>query len=444
MPTLLRRHEGRALPASSWRARAALSRPELWVVFAIAAVAVVVSPVLDLTQSSPDPIASVVDAVFSVTFVVATRWPWAALTVYTVALATSFLWHEQEAVLSAIALSACIIVRVGDIRAVGGFFALLSGGVGITASQGLAAHGLDALVGIPLIALISGAIGAMLRVASDRERKLTIELQRRIRAERDIRAEERQVISDELHDDIAHDLTVISTYVSVLEKEYEEDAHTATTALALSVLGESTRKVLQDLRVIIHQGSAVDSQSARTLSAAFEDARRELTGAALQIDIEGDPKDERISRLVAATLSRTLREAVTNILKHRGQSPIKIALSIVDDAAWLKVTNGLPATPTENEGGFGTIRISERIKLLGGSSIVGPDGDTWIVSVRIPLQAGLESDVIVSPRAIERQSALLQSQVPHPRILAMWWWRRPVVHQVPSLLQKRNETQVDS
>jgi signal transduction histidine kinase len=371
-------------PATSWRQQSALSTPEWWAVLAIAAIGVIASPLLDLTQSSPDVVAATIDAAFCITFVVAARWPWAGLLVYGVALAVSFPSGEQEAVLSAVALSSCVVIRVGSVRVIASFIVLVAGGLAIIAAMGQVAHGSSALVGIPFLALISSAIGAVLRLALGRERKLSAELRRRIQTEREIRAEERQLISDELHDDIAHDLTVISTYISVLEREQEEGIDTATRTLAMSVLGDTTRKVLDDLRLIMQQGTAVDGQSVRALPAAFDDARRKLAAANLHVEVEGDPEDERVSRLVSTTLSRTLREAVTNILKHHGRSPIRIGLSVVDAVVCFEVTNALPAARSSADPGFGTIRISERIERLGGSCVIGPDGASWVVSVRIP------------------------------------------------------------
>lgn len=381
-----RRHQR---PPTSWRTQTPLSAPEWWVVFALAGIGVIAGPILDLTQPAPDSLSAVIDAVFCVAFVVAARWPWAGLLVYAVALAVSFPYHEQAVVLSAIALSACVIVRVGSIRTIAGLVALIAGGVATVAATAQSTYGPNVLVGVPFVALISSVIGASLRIALGRARTLTAELQRRIQTEQEIRAEERQLISDELHDDIAHDLTVISTYISVLEQDQEEGIDPATRALAMSVLGDTTRKVLDDIRLIMQQGTAIDEQPMRALTAAFDDARRELATANLRVEVEGDPGDERVGRLVSATLSRTLREAVTNVLKHHGQSPIRIGLSVVDDIVCFDVTNTLPDVQTPTEPGFGTIRISERITRLGGSCVIGPDGDSWVVSIRIPRHSQL-------------------------------------------------------
>ncbi|WEG08867.1 histidine kinase [Microbacterium horticulturae] len=383
------RKSGHDRPATSWRTQSALSTPEWWVVFALAGIGLIASPLLDLTQPNPDPISAVIDTVFCVAFVVAARSPWAGLLVYALALAASFPFHEQEVVLSAIALSSCVLVRVGSIRAIAGFVALMGGGVVIVAATVQGTHGLNVFVGIPFVALVSSVIGAVLRIALGRARTLTAELQRRIQTEQAIRAEERQLISDELHDDIAHDLTVISTYISVLEQDQEQGIDPATRALALTVLGNTTRKVLDDIRLIMQQGTAIEEQSMRALAVAFDDARRELAAANLRVEVKGDPEDERVSRLVSATLSRTLREAVTNILKHHGQSPIRIELSVVGDVVCFDVTNALPKVQGQAEPGFGTIRISERIERLAGSCVIGPDGDSWVVSIRIPRHSSL-------------------------------------------------------
>ncbi|MEZ5188381.1 MAG: hypothetical protein R2723_07145 [Microbacterium sp.] len=82
---------------------------------------------------------------------------------------------------------------------------------------------------------------------------------------------------------------MISTYISVLEQDQEEGIDPATRALAMSVLGDTTRKVLDDIRLIMQQGTAIDEQPMRALTAAFDDARRELATANLRVEVEGDP-----------------------------------------------------------------------------------------------------------------------------------------------------------
>lgn len=379
----------RPRPERLWQYQSAPSRLEWWAVIAFAAIGVIVNPILDLAQANPDQIAGVIDAAFCVTFVVAARWPWVALTAYAAVLVGSFPLQEQGAVLSAIALSSCVIIRVGSIRAIAVFAALLIGGLIVIVATDQPPNDGGSLVAILFLALLSGAVGAVLRVTLGRERRLQAELERRIQSEQEIRAEERQLISDELHDDIAHDLTVISTYISVLQREHDEGGDPDTRVLAMSVLGGTTRKVLDDLRLIMQQGTAIDGQASRTLTGAFDDARRELAGANLLVEIEGDPEDPRVSRLVGSTLSRTLREAVTNVLKHGGRSPVRIGLSIVDDIVRFQISNALPAEPVIQEPGRGTIRISERIQRLGGSCVVGPDAGTWVVSVHIPRHAAV-------------------------------------------------------
>ncbi|MEZ5213877.1 MAG: hypothetical protein R2692_03375 [Microbacterium sp.] len=123
-----------------------------------------------------------IDTVF-VAFVIAARWPWALL-VYAVALAV-FSVPRAAVVLSAIALRVSSFAGASVPRRARRAHA---GGVATVAATAQSTYGLNVLVGVPFVALISSVIGASLRIALGRART-TAELQRRIetgdRAEND-------------------------------------------------------------------------------------------------------------------------------------------------------------------------------------------------------------------------------------------------------------------
>jgi len=370
-----------------WSKQSSLTKPEWWATVVFAGIGVVVNPILDVTQFKPNPVAGIFDSLFCIVFVVAARWPWISLAAYVAFLGCSFIVQEQVGVLFAMALSVCMTVRVGSIRCILALATVLGMGLLAVLISPHSSNGAGILFGIPFIALVSAALGAILRLAFGREVRLTTELRQRAQAEQEIRDNERQLIGDELHDYIAHDLTVIATYVSVVEAE-ETVGDTPDRRHALALLGDMTRKVLDDLRLVMQHESAIEGQTGLGLPTAFEEAERELTGAGLRVRVEGDPADPRITRLRSTALARVLREAVTNILKHGGQSPIEIRLSILDDVIHFDIRNALPHGYVESSPpsrGFGTIRISERVRQLGGQCVIGQDGDTWGMSVSIPL-----------------------------------------------------------
>lgn len=87
---------------------------------------------------------------------------------------------------------------------------------------------------------------------------------------------------------------------------------------------------------------------------------------------------------------RILQEALTNVLRHSGTVPIRVAVTVDDARLWLDVRNPLPAgAPVNGRGsggsGSGLRGIRERAALLGGRARTGPDEGQWRVHVELPL-----------------------------------------------------------
>jgi len=197
------------------------------------------------------------------------------------------------------------------------------------------------------------------------------------------RAEERNRIARELHDVIAHTLTVSLLHVTSARLAVEHDLEDATRALEEAErLG---REALDEVRAtvgMLHE----DGDSSRTtplpgadgIPSLVEQFRSAGTDATLTID--GD-----ISRLAATTglaLYRILQEALTNAIKHAPGSPTAVHLVVSGNQAQLTVdTDARPGTGR----GFGILNMRERAESVGGTCQAGPGGRGWLVSATFPL-----------------------------------------------------------
>lgn len=94
----------------------------------------------------------------------------------------------------------------------------------------------------------------------------------------------------------------------------------------------------------------------------------------------------------AAVFSQILRECGTNIAKHTdSHAPVRIECTVAGADLLLIVTNALPADRTGSPaagGGLGSQSMAARAASVGGCVSLGPVGEEWVVTARIPLDPG--------------------------------------------------------
>jgi signal transduction histidine kinase len=203
------------------------------------------------------------------------------------------------------------------------------------------------------------------------------------------RAEERNRIGRELHDVIAHTLTVTLLHITSARLAVEHDLADAAHALAEAErLGreslEEVRQVVGMLHPHAEPGTA-PLPSVDGLPALAE--RFRSAGADVTLTVEGD-----VARLPATTglaVYRIVQEALTNAIKHAPGAATAARLTVAAGAARLTVDSaGQPGTGT----GLGMISMRERAESLGGQCEAGPGGSGWLVSATFPLAARRRGD----------------------------------------------------
>jgi signal transduction histidine kinase len=198
-------------------------------------------------------------------------------------------------------------------------------------------------------------------------------------------AEERSRIARELHDVIAHTLTVSLLHVTSARLAVEHDPADAARALAEAErLGRESLAEVRSSVGILHQDEGV----ARTAPLPGVDGlpalveRFRSAGADVTLTVDGDPG--RLPVTTGLAVYRILQEALTNAIKHAPGSPTAARLSVAADAVELAVDSAAePGTGT----GLGVLIMRERAELLGGSCEAGPGGRGWLVRATLPLAA---------------------------------------------------------
>ncbi|KAK1177914.1 histidine kinase [Streptomyces sp. NBS 14/10] len=273
-------------------------------------------------------------------------------------------------------------------------------GVWLTAASTLARPSeiLSALVYFDY-AIVAVAVGDSVRnrrayLAQAQERALQAERTREEEAERRVR-EERIRIARDLHDVVAHHITLVNAQAGVArhlihrhpDKAYEALSHiTETSAAALDEL-RSTVSLLRrqdDPPPSLQPAPTFDQVN------ALLDAFRH-SGLDVRLHREGTPRPLAASADLAAY--RIVQESLTNAQKHGSGPTAEVRLLYTDQTLWISVAN--PARPGQHGAGtgHGLIGMRERADAAHGTltTALRPDG-TFRVQATLPLQPAKNDD----------------------------------------------------
>lgn len=223
-----------------------------------------------------------------------------------------------------------------------------------------------------------------------RQHQLTVELAEAQQAlAATAAAEERARVAREVHDVIAHSLTVTLLHVSAARLAVQDRPDDAATALAEAErLG---RRSLADVRRAVGllgpaaDGGAPPLPSATDIPALVAEYR--AAGVQADLDMTGDP--ELLSAATSLHLYRIAEESLANAARHAPGARVHVVLNIDPYRGRLGIFNGpatsAPAAATRGAA-LGLIGVRERAELIGASLTVGPSGRGWRVEIDVPLE----------------------------------------------------------
>jgi signal transduction histidine kinase len=204
-------------------------------------------------------------------------------------------------------------------------------------------------------------------------------------------ARERERIARELHDVVAHAISVIVLHARggrrmlTVEPDESRAAFDTVEEVAEQALGEM-RRLLGLLRAADEARPAdlAPQPSLRQLDVLIAQARP--PGTTVDVRVEGDLA--RIPPSTDVTAYRIVQEALTNVRKHAAARTVRVAVTVADDAVDLEVRDdGVGGDPVTGHG-FGLVGMRERVALFGGELTAGrrPEGG-FVVSACLPLGA---------------------------------------------------------
>jgi signal transduction histidine kinase len=242
-------------------------------------------------------------------------------------------------------------------------------------------------IGIAVWLFLLGEFAEIAR--SKRERHL--ELQRAEREKARAQAgQERLLIARELHDVLAHNVSLINVQAGVALHLLDEQPERARPAL--EAIKEASSETLREMRSVLDILRRPGEQPPRSPAAGVAGleelvARTKAAGISVDAQVTGAPRDLPAS--VDIAVYRIVQEALTNVARHAHPGAALVRLAYSDESVEIVVEDdGLRAARPNGYGGNGIAGMRERVAALGGEFSAGPRPDVGFrVRARLPLDA---------------------------------------------------------
>ena len=246
-----------------------------------------------------------------------------------------------------------------------------TGGLSFAWWMALMIVGYAALLGWGALTQARRALVASLR---ERARRAETEQGRRVA---EARVNERTRIAREMHDVLAHRLSLVATYAGALE--YRPDSPPEQLARAAGVIRAGVHQALGELREVIsvlrYEETLDDGQTDQGLQPGLDSIPRlvqESRDAGERVLVDNRMADATVVPVIAGRAAyRVVQEALTNARKHAAGQPVRMVLDGQPGTMLvIDIHNALPgdatAPPSIPGSGAGLIGLTERVQLAGG------------------------------------------------------------------------------
>jgi signal transduction histidine kinase len=210
------------------------------------------------------------------------------------------------------------------------------------------------------------------------ERMAAAEAQRAGQVRRAL-ADERAEIARELHDIVAHAMSVIAVRSGVARMVIDTQPEQAREALA--IIETTTRQSLQEMRLLVGVLRGTREHPAELSPVPGLDGLDRLiagtAAAGVAVDLTVDGPARALPPAADLSAYRIVQEALTNVVRHAGPARARVQISYRPDEVVIEVTDDGPSgqrpAPASRSGrGHGLIGMRERAALFGGELVAGP------------------------------------------------------------------------
>jgi signal transduction histidine kinase len=265
-------------------------------------------------------------------------------------------------------------------------------GVGLPFMVAADSNGMASGNALAPIAWLTGAwaVGAIIRGRRLRTAELEL-LTAELAQQRDLQAQaavavERGRIARELHDVVAHNVSMMVVQAGAADRVLEGDQPDVRRALA--AIAGTGRETVDEMRLLLGvvRSDEGDGLSPQPGLADLDQLVSNVRSAGLHVDLRVEGERSPLSPGVDLSAYRIVQEALTNVLKHTETARVEVTVRYANDAVQVEVCDdGRPREPTAG-GGNGLIGMRERVAMLGGEFRAGARRDGgFAVFARLPI-----------------------------------------------------------
>ena len=229
------------------------------------------------------------------------------------------------------------------------------------------------------------------RTAETRELTERVEAAERERATAAERAtaEERARIARELHDVVAHSVSVMVVQTSGVRRLLKEEQHRERDALlSVEQIGRQALTEMRRMLGVMRSGEEVPAALAPQPGLQHLDrlvAQVEEAGLPVTLRVEGERPN--LSPGVDLSAYRIVQEGLTNALKHAKGARAEVLVRYIDSSVELEIADNGPGAPSGDGKGHGLVGMRERVALYGGTIEAGPRaGGGFVLRAQLPVE----------------------------------------------------------
>ena len=210
-------------------------------------------------------------------------------------------------------------------------------------------------------------------------------------------AAERLRIARELHDVVAHSMSVIAMHAGAARLAVGTDP--ASERKALDVIESSSREALGEMRrlvtVLRDENSDAAARSPMPGLGELPTLVASVAAGGLTVDVRTEGDLEVVPSGVSLAAYRVIQEALTNVVRHAGHTSAHVLVQAGKDNVVVQIENAAPSGGAAHRvpsagGRHGTVGMRERVELYGGTLRAGPSPDDGGWSVEASLPYGVE------------------------------------------------------
>jgi signal transduction histidine kinase len=348
---------------------------------------------LQLVDAVEDPFAVQVASFALITVAVAWRRaaPLAAAVVVAIGFAVQVIFAGDAPVLGGLVAAILVTYSLGAYgtpRVVALGALALIGGLIVAAWADADKRGIgDALGNLLIFGVILG-LGIVVRSRRAHADALGVELRSERRRSAEILADERARIARELHDVIAHNVSLMVLQAGAARQVLDTDPERVREPLlTIEATGRQAIGEMRRLLGILRASEDADARTPQPGLARLEDLVAESRAAGVPVDLTRSGRDRPLPAGVDLAAYRIVQEALTNVRKHAGPgAAARVAVDCGEREITLEVADDGPGSRGNGTAGHGLVGMRERAALYGGEvEAATQPGGGFRVAARLPL-----------------------------------------------------------